>query len=253
MKKTFVSVLLCLVSLLCGDDFDRMLNPPPRRTRIDDKQHLTVPLRSSDVEIVVSKEALPITRFAAEELQRFLQQILDAGIPMADSPTAGKISFICGLNSWSRAAGIDEKELTPESFVIRRSGRKIYIAGRDGKLLSRNHGVGKSTSPQYKVEEVLRNGYWPQFHEHATLFGVYEFLERFAGVRFYFPHECGTIIPERGYLILPEKIDILERPDMISRTWCQRYLGKTWAEKPGFPDVPAKTMLDRHHGKEVEA
>ena len=236
MKKTFVFVLLCLVSLLCGDDFDRMLNPPPRRIRIDDKQRLTVPLRSSDVEIVVSKEALPITRFAAEELQRFLQRILDNVIPLTDSPTAGKISFICGLNSWSRAAGIDEKELTPESFIIRRSGRKIYIAGRDGKLLSRNHGVGKSTSPQYKVEEVLRNGYWPQFHEHATLFGVYEFLERFAGVRFYFPHALGTIVPRKP-LVLPG-FDIFERPDAVVRHFGGIYRGGWEDVTPGEKSQP---------------
>ena len=33
------------------------------------------------------------------------------------------------------------------------------------------------------------------FHEHATLFGVYEFLERFADCRFYFPGELGPSGP----------------------------------------------------------
>lgn len=36
--------------------------------------------------------------------------------------------------------------------------------------------------------------------ERATLFGVYEFLMRYAGVRMYFQGEPGTIIPKTAAL-----------------------------------------------------
>ena len=216
MKRSLAAFILCTASLLCGDDLSSMLAPAPRRIKINNSSSLTIPLKTSGVEIVVAKDALNITRFAAAELQSFLQKILDARIPVTDSPTSGKITFFVGSNFWSKAAGIDVKKLSPEAFFIKRVGNKIYIAGRDGKLQNRLHGLNKNTRPENRVENTLRGGYWSQFHEHATLFGVYEFLERFAGVRFYFPHELGTIIPRKA-LVLPE-FDIFDRPIRSSVT-----------------------------------
>ena len=180
MKKIITLFSLALLSLLCGDDLSSMLSPAPRSVEINSKNSLTIPLKSTNVEIVTAKDALNITCFAAEELQKFLQQVLDTRIPVVNAPTPGKISFIVGLNAWSKASGIDTKKLTPEAFFIKRSGNRIYIAGRDGKLLNRLHGLNKNTRPESSAARTLQGGYWSQFHEHATLFGVYEFLERFA-------------------------------------------------------------------------
>ena len=37
---------------------------------------------------------------------------------------------------------------------------------------------------------------WPwMYDEQGTMYAVYDFLERFAGCRFYFPGELGTILP----------------------------------------------------------
>lgn len=245
MKKIITLFSLALLSLLCGDDLSSMLSPTPRSVEINSKNSLTIPLKSTNVEIVTAKDALNITCFAAEELQKFLQQVLDTRIPVVNAPTPGKISFIVGLNAWSKASGIDTKKLTPEAFFIKRSGNRIYIAGRDGKLLNRLHGLNKNTRPESSAARTLQGGYWSQFHEHATLFGVYEFLERFAGVRFYFPHAMGTIIPRKS-MVLPE-FEIFDRPDQVVRHFGGIYKG-LWDDVK--PDKKAHPFYAYHLSKE---
>ena len=41
------------------------------------------------------------------------------------------------------------------------------------------------------------------FSGAARVYGVYEFLERYAGCRFYFPGPLGTIVPKRSKLVVP--------------------------------------------------
>ena len=45
---------------------------------------------------------------------------------------------------------------------------------------------------------------WQPCFRRGTLFGVYAFLERFAGVRMYFPGELGTCVPRAERIIVPE-------------------------------------------------
>jgi Domain of unknown function (DUF4838) len=66
------------------------------------------------------------------------------------------------------------------------------------------------------------------YYERATLFGVYDFLERFAGVRFYFPGEIGTVIPKHKTLSVPT-ISIVDAPDYVARTYT---VNEQWMDKP---------------------
>ena len=54
----------------------------------------------------------------------------------------------------------------------------------------------------------------------GTLFGVYDFLERFGGVRFYFPGEIGTVVPSKPDWKIGA-IDLMDRPDsQFRQTYC---------------------------------
>ena len=46
------------------------------------------------------------------------------------------------------------------------------------------------------------------FSGAARVYGVYEFLERYAGCRFYFPGPLGTIVPKRSKLVVPLALTI---------------------------------------------
>ena len=193
---------------------------PPRKIRISNDDILSVAEKTTDLEVVVAEKALPITVFAAQELQQFLQKSLDTQIPVVNKPSADRISLIVGINEWSRQIGITGKEFIPEAFRILRKGRKIYIAGLDGELIPRTNQARKRPVP---VAKALQSGYWLQYHDHGTLFGVYDFLERFAGVRFYFTGKYGTIVPRKKKIDLPG-IDIYDRPDFQAR-WSDLYYG----------------------------
>lgn len=106
--------------------------------------------------------------------------------------------MILGINKWSKKAGIDERKLCRDAFIIKTAGKDVYILGRDDAKadLRSNDKWG---------------GVWGTLNEHATLFGVYDFLERFGGVRFYFPNELGIYMPENKAMEIPE-IDIFRPP-----------------------------------------
>ena len=151
---------------------------------------------SEGTDVVIASDAPPAVRLAAEELTNFLSRVLSGGVPIAHEPRAGRTAILLGVNEWSRAAGIDPDWLPRDSFITRVASDRVYLVGRDDpkidfRMLVEKLGLGGL----YALE---RDG------ERATLFAVYDFLERFAGVRFYFPGELGTIVPKHDQLSVPE-------------------------------------------------
>lgn len=153
-------------------------------------------------EVVAPAEAGPVAHFAARELQRFLSRSLGGEVPLVEVPTGQKTSIILGNTKQLRDAGVDVAKLKRDGFVIKSSGNNILIAGRDDM--------------KENPKKCLKYGGWGLLFERGTLFGVYDFLERFAGVRFYFPGEMGTIVPKHETLKVPA-MDILSNPDFTAR------------------------------------
>ena len=165
----------------------------------------TVTLTAQNAEIVVAPDAVPAVRFAASELQTFLSQVFGAEVPKVGAATPGKCGIYLGECEELSRAGLSTASLGRDAFILAVREGKVFIAGRDDP----------------KVDSAARyHRAWWAFHmfENATLYGVYAFLERAAGVRFYFADELGTCVPRRGRLRLPlgEKV---VAPDMAIRTW----------------------------------
>ena len=143
----------------------------------------------SNVEVVIPKNArreARVVQYAAEELTNFLSRALGAPVPIRYRFGKGAHSIVLGSNDWSVAAGIDTSKLPRDGFVLKTRGNALYIAGVDD-------------SPR----KVTMGGI--NFHfQRATLFGVYEFLERYVGCRFYFPGELGEIVPRTSSVSVPE-------------------------------------------------
>ena len=149
---------------------------------------------ADSVEIVVAADASDATRIAARELESFLARAFGRRVPTVSAPTGAKKAIVLGVNAWSKAAGVDPTKLPRDSFVMKTVGNRLYIAGVDDR---------RKNPEQYNYlgAECL----WePQF-ERGTLFGVYEFLEKHAGVRMYFPGELGTIVPKAKSLPFPKE------------------------------------------------
>ena len=178
-----------------------------------------VTMSSATTEVVIAPDAPQTVVFAAQEATNFLSCVFGVPVAFSTAPTAGKVSLVLGDNAWSRAAGIDVAKLPRDGFAIRTGDDRIYIAGRDDPKTDLTHHIANGA-----VHLAI--------NEHATSFGVYEFLERFAGVRFYFPGEFGTVVPRRTEITVPET-DETCAPKMTVRTTTLTFDGAgEWFENP---------------------
>lgn len=195
------------------------LSPSPVRHPIKNAE-------GAHCEIIVPKSAGPVAAFAGEELRTFLGDSLGIDIPLKKTPSKNTVSIILGAGEFAEQAGINAKKLPRDSFVIKSIGDDILIVGKDDS----------TKDPRRQ----MNGGVWSQLYERGTLFGTYAFLERFLGIRFYFPGKTGTIIPRLKSLNLPA-IDIFERPDFSVRTF-STYSGTLPDGQTGKDSWPYKNL-----------
>ena len=224
--------LIFLFSTLCAAGIAQNLkmpelhfNPPPRRIKIEKNvKHIFAENGKVYFGIVVPDDAGGPAKFAAEELANFLGKSLKAKIPVAKQrDPQWKHAIILGDSALSRKAGLNVSNLTRDGFLMKTVGNDVYIAGLDDKEVDTKALVSK-------------NHFWlerPMMHQRGTVFGAYDFLERFAGIRFYLPVNLGIIVPERSKLEVPQ-VDIFDRPDCAVRTttaFGQMLHQKEWIDK----------------------
>ena len=169
------------------------------------------PVKDAGALEIVTEQPVPVVTFAAKELQTYLKQATGQTVPVVQKASGGKTALVLGDCPSARAAGLDVTKLPDEGFRILRKGNCVFIAGQDDPKSD----PGKTG---------------PQYYRRATLSAVYDFLERFAGAGFFFPGRYGTVVPEKKGLFLPEKINVIESPDMVQRRY---YSGraKTYDQK----------------------
>ncbi len=122
--------------------------------------------------------------------------------PVPDTPT-----IFFGSNPWSDAAGVTTAGLPAEGFRIRSVGQDIHIVGRD------TPGVGAH-------QVVARLGMEP-----GTLFGTYEFLERYYDMLFAWHDDLGTVTPPQQDLTI-KSMHIVDGPDCSYRQFTKSPAGQ---------------------------
>ena len=171
-----------------------------------------VTFTAANAEIVVRTDAEPVVRFAAKEAKTFLSEVLGAEVPVVNRPSDGKASLVLGSNEWSDGAGISTNAMARDEFMVAARGSCVYVLGRDSATVD--------------PEWVLKHGGWSSvLFERATMFGVYDFLERFARVRFYFPGELGSVVPKAASVTVRGSVSV--KPDFSSRfmqAWDGEYM-----------------------------
>ncbi len=170
-------------------------------------------LRPDKTVVVIDAQAVPVVRFAAEEMTNFLSRTFGAAIPLVTEPMAGKTSIVLGDNRWSRAAGLDVTTLARDGYYTLVKGGCLYLAGRDDA----------SHDPKKELSGPLSH-----FHyEHATLFAVYGFLEKHAEVGFWFPGELGTVVTPKTAVEVPTGLSI-QAPYFLQRYYSPMRMGALW-------------------------
>lgn len=134
-------------------------------------------------EIVTARDALSTTHLAAKELQRFLRQASGVTLPIVSMAHRNKRQiFIAGVGG-----------LKPHGFTIETRGKNIHLNGRDS---------GGSTPRVDYIDPIHR----------GTCNAVYEFLERFVGVRWFWGDELGDVVPKMNRITVPAIINIRQEP-----------------------------------------
>jgi hypothetical protein len=126
--------------------------------------------------IVVGPETKHEEIEAAQELQKYLERISGAKVPIKRSfKKESEFSII--ISGPDKRYNLDT--LDKDSFIIRTKDNSLLLLGAD------------------------TNGIY---------FAVYSFLEKFCDVRWFWPGELGEVVPKRTSIIIPE-IDLRESPD----------------------------------------
>ncbi|MBO4344249.1 MAG: DUF4838 domain-containing protein [Victivallales bacterium] len=145
--------------------------------------------------IVVDGNAAPTAKLAASNLQEYVEKVSGAKLDIVEKAPEERGNIFVGERA-DMVAG-----LKPEGYRIVAKDGNVYITGRDNANVV--YGI---RNPWRRVEvynEALKLG---AFGEAGTLYGVNNFLEKYAGVRFYWPGELGTVVPKKDIKV-PAKLD----------------------------------------------
>lgn len=170
---------------------------------------------AGNTEVVVSPDASGVTRFAAREVAEHLGKTLGGALALSECPTPGKSHVFVGASRWAEEAGVVTNGLARDAFRLKVTRTDAYVAGVD--------------DPSVDPVSALGKGIWPQYYERASVFGAYEFLERFAGTRFYFVGELGTVIRHRKMVSAPLTDEVVAPAFSVRR---YSYRGSDWYEGP---------------------
>ena len=144
---------------------------------------------STALSIVVAAQATPAEKDSAAELAQYLGRASGAEFPIVSEPHTGPGLFI-GRTQQAAAWELPPPPPTPEQdegFVIRVDG---------------------STQRAVLVGTI----------DMATKFAVYNFLDRFVGVRWYLPGKLFEVVPEHDRLTIPG-CEMNELPALSGRTF----------------------------------
>jgi hypothetical protein len=133
--------------------------------------------------VVRADEPCSAARYAIDELLWHVEKATGVNlqvVPESETPAGPHTRIYIGRTEAAGRNGILSERLQREAYTMRSIGNDLFIVGRDDNgdpLRQDNPDVG-------------------------TLFGVYEFLERFLGVRWLWPGELGTYVPKTSTIEL---------------------------------------------------
>ena len=119
---------------------------------------------------------------AAEEIVAYVKKTAGVELPVVTDGAPvpkGLTPVYVGMSAAARAAGLTADGIPEEGFRIACDGKSVGIIGAAPGKMSAVDGVG------------------------AVLFGAYDFLERFVGVRFYGHGELGVVTHPKRRIVIP--------------------------------------------------
>lgn len=165
-----------------------------------------------DTRIVIGPDPSDAVRLAATELQYFIGKVTGIKIPVQESHVSDADNAIfVGRSAYTDKHGFGDIDLAEQEYVIDIAPRRIVLMGKDadtGSEVVRDKGRGNNGfSPEedrrridYRQatgdNDVVAQLTLPSiFDAQGTCYAVYDFVERFLGVRFYGPDPANIVAP----------------------------------------------------------
>jgi hypothetical protein len=190
-------------------------------------------------EIILAPTATPGVRVAAEELQRHVQEMSGAVLPIVDRVSIlAKNHVYIGESRFTAQLGVTLDDVAHDGFKIVARGNSLVLAGHDvyhsAQSFRRFQDV--SQGQRQRAWEEYSGTRWrqPAFYDYrdfqktcgfhlfdgtGTLYAVYELLEQF-GVRWYMPiRDLGVVIPRRATLRVADQ-NLKREPEFSQRMFC---------------------------------
>jgi hypothetical protein len=180
-------------------------------------------------EIVVAEDASPSVRTAANELQRHLEAMSGAKLPLVHHPTKDVANQVfVGKNAVPKELGFSLDGVKADGFRIVAEDHHLILAGNEfynfAKSFSKFLAIPRKSRQAHWEKLIGKNWRFPPmldyrdyseelgFHSsdgNGTLYAVYDFLEQL-GMRWYAP------IPDLG-IVTPKLKDIAAKSQSITR------------------------------------
>jgi len=156
--------------------------------------------------IVIRKGYTALQAVPAKELQKYIEKLAGARLPILEDDTGYSGNMILvGESRYTRELGITMDKMPGDSYVVRSFPGRLVLAGHDAVLdVSGLNNELEVPTRQYYVWsfKTVKNG---------TLNAVYAFLQDYCGVRWFMPGELWEHIPPRRDLKV-SGLNITEQP-----------------------------------------
>lgn len=148
--------------------------------------------------LITADNPNPVTMMAAEELAGHVLKSAGVELPImpeSQAPSDKKLSRIfIGPTQAAQDLGIRIDGLEPDAFILRAVSGDLYIVGiEDGSEFDNQSGL------------------------NGTLYGMYEVLHRFVGVRWVWPGELGTYVPQNKTIQIPPTLEETQTVKFMNR------------------------------------
>ncbi len=213
----------------------------------------------STAQIVISGQPTRMAKFAALELQSYIEKLSGANLPIVSEPGDDRVHIYVGKSVHTERLGIAVDELQGGAFRMVSGLGWLALLGPDadyappepwGRMRGRAETERVNREWQAIAGEPFGNPFhWHYMHYHpklevwefddaGTLNAVYAFL-RDLGVRWYAPGELGEVVPRVATIELPQ-VDRVVEADFPVRNlrygYAQHGLGEVglWNFRLGF-------------------
>ncbi|MEI8246637.1 MAG: DUF4838 domain-containing protein [Lentisphaerota bacterium] len=157
-----------------------------------------------EASIILSASPTRAAQLGAYELQYYIKMITNVKLPIVNESTKSNgVSIFVGGSNATKALGLNNEDFQNQEYTVKFNKDTIVLMGCD------KADTGKVV---YNMETPnLCSGFPGFWDEQGTLYAVYDFLERFCGVRWFNPTEYGTFYPINNNLVIIGK-DIRRKP-----------------------------------------